>query len=135
MVRNTIKNWLSAVFKLPVVEDFDQTNVEQSISYDLSSQPIKIRYANEGGMVHFDFNLDVIYRCPNGFPGIGFLSVKLADKTKQIDGFNLISIDASEKINYESLTEMIITKTVRARVDVEYNQVRELIKTVNITEV
>lgn len=135
MVRTTIKNWLTAVFQLPVVEDFDQTNVEQSISYDLSTSPIKIRYANEGGLVTFDFNLDILYRCPNGFAGIGFLSTRLADKTKQIEGFNLQSIEATEKITYESLTEMLITKTVRARVEIEYNKVRELIKTVNITEV
>lgn len=135
MVRKQIKQWLSSIFELPVVEDFDQTNVERSISYNLASQPIKIRHSNEGGKVVFDFPLQIIYRCPAGFAGIGFLTVKLADKEKQIEGFNLKSTDASETINYESLEEMIITKTVHAQIEIEYNKIRELIKQVNLKEV
>ena len=134
MVREPIKNWLSAVFGLPVVEDFDQTKVEQSISYDLSASAIKVRYADGHGTVVFDFDLTIAYRCPNGFAGVGFISVTLANKDKQIDGFGLQSTQGAESIAYQTKTEMIITKTVNARVTVEYNKVRELIKTVNLQE-
>jgi hypothetical protein len=134
MVREPIKNWLSAVFSLPVVEDFEQTKVEQSISYDLATSPIKIRYQNGGGEVVFDFPLTIAYRCPNGFEGIGFLSVKLADTAKHIDGFDLQSTEGAELIVYATKTEMIITKTVHARITIEYDKVRELIKQVNLIE-
>jgi hypothetical protein len=134
MVREPLKNWLSAVFGLPIVEDMEQTKVEQSIGYDLATSPIKIRYQDGGGEVVFDFPVTIIYRCPNGYQGIGFLSVKLADKSKQIDGFQLQSTEGAEVVNYQTKTEMIITKTVHARVIIEYNKVREIIKQVNLTE-
>lgn len=119
---------------MPIVEDMEQTKVEQSIGYDLATSPIKIRYQDGGGEVVFDFPVTIIYRCPNGYQGIGFLSVKLADKSKQIDGFQLQSTEGAEVVNYQTKTEMIITKTVHARVIIEYNKVREIIKQVNLTE-
>ena len=43
MIRKEIEQWLTAVFRLPVVEEFNQEKVEQAIGYDLSASEIKIR--------------------------------------------------------------------------------------------
>ena len=132
MVREPIQKWLNSVFNLPVVEDFDQTKTEQTISYDLTSQNISVRYTE--GKITFDFSFDILYRCPNGFAGIGFLSLALADRNKQVSGFNLTSVDAVETIVYANKSEMVISKPVYASVTLEYNQVRELIKFINFED-
>lgn len=134
MVRKPLKDWLSAVYQMPVVDNFNNnsTKVEQSISFDLSHQPISVRFEN--GFITFDFNFKVLYRCPNGFEGIGFLTTELANKKNHPAGFDLTSTEAEELIEYQNTTEMVISKNLRAVIKIEKNHVREPIKQINLEE-
>lgn len=131
MIRKTIEQWLKASFRLPVYEDFEQTNVEKSVSYDLTQRNIKVRNQSDTGL-WFEVNMRVLFRCPAGFAGIGYLSAVLADKKQHVPDFNLVSVEGYEVVEYDTKTEMIISKPIQARVFVEYNKVRDLIKCVQI---
>lgn len=133
MVRKPIREALASIFRLPVVEDLTQTNVEQVIAYNLASSPIAIRVNPDQGL-RFELDLEILFRCPNGYPGIGFLSHALTQADKQIGTVNFQSVDGEELVTYESTTEMIISKTVHALITIEYDAVREVIKSVNFED-
>lgn len=133
MIRKTLTEWLSAVYQLPVVEDAGQTDVEQAISYDLSYAPIDVRIKSDE-LIKFEFQVMVNYRCPNGFAGIGFLTTRLSDATNQPKGFNLASTDGAEQVQYETKTEMIISKILSGYIELDYNKARELIKCVKFDD-
>lgn len=133
MIRKSIHQWLSAAYGLPVVEDIEQTAVEKAISYDLAGQNIQIQIKSDD-LVKFSFDVSVQFRCPNGFAGIGFLTLGLANPDNQPAGFNLHSTSGTETVEYETKTEMIISKPVSGYVELEYNMIRELIECVHFTE-
>lgn len=133
MIRKAINEWLSAVYKLPVVEFFNETITEKTVSYDLTTSPILVRPTGEGN-IRFEFNIDVLYRCPNGEAGIGFLTLGLADTSNRPPSFNLVSAQGQESITYQTKTEMIISKTLTGFVEVQANQARELLKCVEFED-
>ena len=133
MIRKSIHEWLSAVYGLPVVEDITQTKVEQVIGYDLTSAPINVRHESDA-FVKFEFELIILLRCPNGFSGIGFLSLGLLDIGKMPTGFNLVSSTGTETVEHLNNTEMIISKPVTGFVKLEYDMLRELIKCVHMVD-
>ena len=133
MIREPIHQWLSATYGLPVVEDITQTAVEQVISYNLVGQPINIRHESDKSVL-FEFGIDIQFRCPNGFDGIGFLSIGLIDAYNHPLGFNLVSATGLEVVEHLNNTEMIISKPVTGFVVIEHNMIRELIKCIHMVD-
>ena len=131
MIRKTLHDWIAAAYRLPVVEDITQTKVEQAISFSLENSPVLVRVKSDD-IVKFNFDVTIQYRCPNGFPGIGFLTMGLIDADNQPPGFNLVGYDGAEIIDYQTKTEMIISKVVSGFMEVERNKIRELIKCVDM---
>ncbi len=133
MIRKMLHDWLHAAYTLPVVEDITQTKIESAIGYNLQIAPINVRVAADE-KITFEVTFDIQYRCPNGVAGIGFLTLGLNDKDKQIPGFKIVSVDGVEIVEYMTKTEMIISKPVTAHINIEYNQTREIIKCIKFEE-
>jgi hypothetical protein len=133
MIRKQIEQWLAAVYQLPIVEDFTQTKVEKSISYSLQGFPVDVSIKSDD-KIRFEFDISVMFRCPNGIAGIGFLSTALADLKNRPPDFGLSSPNSSENIEYQSMTEMIISKQLHGFIEIENNRVRELLKCVHFPQ-
>lgn len=133
MIRKSINEWLNALFKLEVVEDITQTKLEKSIAYDLSGSTIKVSVKQEK-LIHFDFNFTILFRCPTSFDGIGFITTAIYTKKKRTAGMTLIGLTGVELVEHVNSTEMIISKEVRATLDLEYNASRELLKYINFDD-
>lgn len=130
MIRNNLKKWLSSVFELPIVEEFNETKVEQEILFNIVGN---IETRIKDGMISFSLEYEIIFRCPIDFAGIGFLTLKLSDSEKKIDGLVCSQCNSAESVEYASKTEMIIKKKMSAKFSIEYNKCREKIKIFNIS--
>lgn len=133
MVRKQIHEYLSSIFSIPIVHDILQTKTEKSIGYTLSEE-IGVRYSAGSRPLIFDFSFYVNFRCPNGFEGIGFLTSKLSETNKIINGFKLKTVSGHEKITHQSITEMIISKKIHAQIVIDYNLVKEKIKKIEMVD-
>ena len=127
MIRKSVEQWLNSLFDLRVVEDITDTKNEKSIGYSLDNTLIKVTVKQEKSVV-FEFNFDILFRCPRAFEGIGFITLSLYTKKKRTAGMSLIGLNGLEVVNNINNTEMIISKEVHAFLELEYNQVREVIK-------
>lgn len=133
MIRKSIEEYLNALFKLKVVEDITDTKLEKAIGYDLSGTIIK-PVVKQDKSINFEFNFNIVFRCPRTFEGIGFITLSLYNKKKRINGMRLIGLTGVEIVENINPTEMIISKEVNAFLELEYNEVREIIQNINFED-
>lgn len=134
MIRKPVQQWLSSLFnKIQVVEDIQQTKLEQAIGFDLNGSNIRTRI-HQDKSIHFEFDFNIVFRCPISFQGIGFITASLYNKKKRTHRMTLTGLESTEIVEHINNTEMIISKQVHATLDLEYNEVRTQIEYINFDD-
>ena len=132
MVIKQIEAFLTATFGLPIVADITQTKIENCVSYLIQSD---IEVKNKIDCYQsLSLNITVYFRAINGYDSIGFLSHKIGkSKANHVnDHFYIANVSASESVEYESTTEIVISKDITIMMRANNDQVLERIKTIKM---
>ncbi|HDM8140698.1 TPA: hypothetical protein P0E12_004988 [Vibrio harveyi] len=118
--------------QMPIVENVSQTKNEHLIMYDLSATQIEMRL-DEGKSISFEFDFNIELRCPSKFAGIGWMTSKIFESnTDKLEGVTIASTDSGEFIQYQTMTELVISKSLHANITLPHNVCKEVIKEVEL---
>ena len=123
-VSKQIEDYLTQVFKLPIVKDVLQTKIEQVVSYKITS--VKVR--NYEGRQRLSLGITVYWRNPNGYDAIGLLSQQFFMCPASGDRFTVDTIEAREHIEYLNKTNIVLSKSMLIHLDANEDITRERIK-------
>lgn len=129
-IQSTIEEFLSQAFRLPVVFDVSQTNVENCISYRVADSDVQVHVDN---ITTHDASITVSMRAQNGYDSLGYLSQKLASMYPS-SGINwrVAHYSSTESIDYISTTEIIISIQLVLQLKVYHDQIKETIEEITI---
>lgn len=120
---------LALTFQLPIVQDINQTKVERAIGYRIARD--RIRTVADSRQ-HHEVSAAVTLRSENGYDALGWMSAKLAAGMPSGADWRIMAVGSEESVDYVSQGEILISLDVTIKMTVIHDQVKEVIKTINM---
>lgn len=128
-VINTVEEILAITFQLPIVQDATQTKVERAISYQITNDSVR---TISDSRQHHQLALTLTLRAENGYDSLGWMSARLAGGPSSGEEWRITAVGAQETVDYETKGEILISRAVIIAATIHHDQVKEVIKTINM---
>lgn len=133
MIQNTIEEYLSQTFQLPVVYGLGQTMTTRSIQYAITD--IKLQTRPDFSQTAY-VTIDTDLRTDKGYDSIGYLSAKIAASKTTGKGWSVRITDRGERIRDMSKNDrgagypdsFVLSASLTFEITIHHDQVKERIK-------
>lgn len=129
---NLVEEFLASTYNLPVVQDITQTKISKAIGYQIGE--VKVRTQKDSHQTQ-QVALTVYLRAENGYDSIGYLTQKLTDSRPSGTDWKVHLTGDTEIVEYEQKTEIILSTTCTIMITINHDQVREVIKSIEMENV